>query len=290
VSLLAAMLKLTICSRTAKLLLMVIYWSSFHPLCCFILSHQSLSKPQISVLYSIRKDCKPNSVNDNKDEKESKNLSGYQFFRGDGPYVPSGMSREDYARIRNNEIEKERRMNYGAWGPRFKRTSVPEGDWMIMPNLWTAGQVNRPSSRSGYSFNDKTVETSNGLVAAFFRVLRVFQKHSAALVVVYFLLGCLQIGFSMWKCKEEHMNPVKALLFVLNTKLLQKQVLGLPVMKMEIIKLAFSISVIPFVNIAMERLNRRYLWSKQRMYLTTLAFGVGVVGMWGLLLKFITFS
>ena len=75
---------------------------------------------------------------------------GYTFFQSSGQpandskgkkgYVPSGLSREEYAAIRKKEADKEKKMNYGAWGPRFFRTDRPDGDWMVMPNLWTFGQ------------------------------------------------------------------------------------------------------------------------------------------------------
>jgi hypothetical protein len=276
------MLRLEIYSRATTLLLLVAFSSHFHPSCSFVVSHQTSSITYNSVVYSIRKERKSSGEKDRKSLKESKSSPGYHFFQGDGPYVPSGMSREDYAKLRNDEIEKERRMNYGAWGPRFKRTGAPEGDWMTMPNLWTAGRVNRPFSRSD---NDH-VETSNSPVRAFFRL---FQNYSAALVLVYLLLDCLQIGFCMWKCKEEHMDPRKALAFVLKTILFQKQLFRLTVMKVEIIKLVFSVSVASLVNIALERLNRRYLWSKQRISMTTLASAVALVGLLGLLLQFVTF-
>jgi hypothetical protein len=55
------------------------------------------------------------------------------------PYVPSGLTRAEYDKIKQKEAEAQAKMNYGAWGPRFRRTHRPDGDWMVVPRLWTSG-------------------------------------------------------------------------------------------------------------------------------------------------------
>jgi hypothetical protein len=274
---------LEIYAKTATPWLMVLISTYFYPGYSFVMSHQASSKTHLPViLYSIRKERRTSDVSNSKGGKEPNISPGYQFFQGDGSYVPSGMSREDYTKLRKDEIEKEGRMNYGAWGPRFKRTGIPEGDWMIMPNLWTAGRVDRSSSRSGN--NNEMVETPSRPIRALFRV---FKTYSATWFLVYLLLGCLQIGFCLWKFREEHMNPYA--IFLLEAILLRKQLSRLMMIKVETIKLLLSLSLAPFVNNAVERLNRRFLWSKRRISLTTLVFTVGLVGLWWLLLQLATF-
>lgn len=74
---------------------------------------------------------------------------GSELFPGKGPYIPSGLSEDEYKTIKQKEEETRRKMNFGAWGPRFKQTEVPDGDWMVMPRLWTNGFDTRPTGASG---------------------------------------------------------------------------------------------------------------------------------------------
>lgn len=63
-------------------------------------------------------------------------------------YVPSGLTREQYESIKRTEREKESKMNYGSWGPRFNKTEGPPiGDWMVLPSLWTKGFASHPPSQ-----------------------------------------------------------------------------------------------------------------------------------------------
>jgi hypothetical protein len=60
------------------------------------------------------------------------------LFRS-GPYVPSGLTAEEYRQLKEKEAEKLRKMDFGAWGPRFKRSNRPDGDWLLQPKLWRMG-------------------------------------------------------------------------------------------------------------------------------------------------------
>jgi hypothetical protein len=62
------------------------------------------------------------------------------------PYVPSGLTLEEYTHIRQAEAAKISKLEYAAWGPRFRRSSAPRGDWMALPQLWTKGY--QPSSNA----------------------------------------------------------------------------------------------------------------------------------------------
>jgi hypothetical protein len=273
--------------------LVIVFLTAIQPIHSFVPS----SRPEftlissISALPAIRQKRKTNGVNGNdsgdSNSNANKNPPGYQFFQGDGSYVPNGMSREEYGRIRKDELEREKKMNYGAWGPRFKRTGVPGGDWMIMPNLWTAGQVNRPSSsRNGGGVDGMDGNDSRPLGM----IVRAWGKYSAAFILMYLLLDCVQVMLCMWKCMEEHMNPRRALFFIAETLIFKKQLSRLTVMKAETIKLLVSIVTAPLVNEAMERLNRSNLWSKRRMTCMTLASAVGFVVLWRVVLQFVPFA
>ena len=55
------------------------------------------------------------------------------------PYVPAGLSAAEYDRIRQKEATAAAKKDYGAWGPRFAKGGRPDGDWLLLPQLWTAG-------------------------------------------------------------------------------------------------------------------------------------------------------
>jgi hypothetical protein len=78
------------------------------------------------------------------------------LFRS-GPYVPSGLTAEEYQELKEKEAEKMRKMDFGAWGPRFKRSDRPDGDWLLQPALWKMGfAVNGdPSIATANSFTEK---------------------------------------------------------------------------------------------------------------------------------------
>ncbi|KAG7369702.1 hypothetical protein IV203_027448 [Nitzschia inconspicua] len=240
------------------------------------------------LLRSIRRKRKSDGVTDDSNNNNRSNPSsppGYQFFQGDGSYVPDGLSREQYDKLKKEELDKEKNMKYGAWGPRFKQTDAPDGDWMIMPNLWTAGRVNRPSSRPGGS-NGMNEEGRRPITALF----QTVRKLLTSFVLMYMLIDCLQIMVCMWKWKEEHMNAQKALLFTLETLLFRKKLFRLTVMKAESIKVIVSFAAAPLVNLAIERLSRSCSWSKTRISLVTLSSAVGLIGLWRLILRFIPFA
>lgn len=75
--------------------------------------------------------------------------AGNDFFSpGDGGgYVPSGLTREQYEKIKKEERDKQKKMNFGAWGPRFSKSDRPTGDWMVVPSLWVTGFTNNPLQR-----------------------------------------------------------------------------------------------------------------------------------------------
>jgi hypothetical protein len=63
-----------------------------------------------------------------------------------GDYVPTGLSMEEYQLLKDMEKQREQSMDYGSFGPRFKRTKEINGDWFLMPTLWTHG-VHRMETR-----------------------------------------------------------------------------------------------------------------------------------------------
>ena len=77
------------------------------------------------------------------------------FGKPSQSYVPDGMDATEYQRLRQAEAAEAARKNYGAWGPRFRQDQRPDGDWLLLPQLWTSGVPDNAntSSNSGYTPN-----------------------------------------------------------------------------------------------------------------------------------------
>ena len=226
---------------------------------------------------------------DDGDAKEKSNVPGYEFFRAEGnSYVPEGISREEYTKLRKGEIEKEMKMNYGAWGPRFKRTGTPDGDWMVMPNLWTAGQVNRPAGKRS-DLGDLDDSDGPRWKITLRKLFRILCNNTTAFILAYTLIDCIEIGILMWRWKVDHMNPGKAMRMIVNAILFQRSVLKMTVMKLEAIKLATSVVLAPILNELLEHWNRRHLWSNARSASTIAGASVLLLAIWRSILQFIPF-
>ncbi len=259
-----------------------------------------------------------NIINKNV-QSSTATMPGYTFFKSSGRrddsnsgtkgYVPSGMSQEEYSAIRKIEAEKERKMNYGAWGPRFFRTDRPEGDWMVMPNLWTFGQVevNRQTGVPG---------EQNGLRPSIRRRIQYLaQVNGPAFLLGYVLVDSLFFCYTLWKLKQIQDSAViqktyglafvaSSLLFsalgrfsglaprlhVLKAPIAKKTIksailgpVAVSLLKINALKIAAATLQIPLWNRLMELSNRRWLWSKKRF--ATIAYtAMTVVTIFGVLL------
>lgn len=94
-------------------------------------------------------------------EKASSVPFGYSEVFGtqnEATYVPSGLSADEYQRIRQMEAAADAKKDYGAWGPRFAKGSRPDGDWLLLPQLWTSG-VPENAQRTAVDANEPTTGT-----------------------------------------------------------------------------------------------------------------------------------
>lgn len=72
-------------------------------------------------------------------------------------YVPSGLTLEEYTKIKTKERERLEKMEFGIWGPKFDRMDGPLIDgmtWMFTPKLWT-GEVESPPKYDGGDEDDE---------------------------------------------------------------------------------------------------------------------------------------
>ncbi len=275
---------------------------------------------------------KSGSAENQVDNTNNKNVNsntatmpGYTFFqrsgrrdggsetKGNMGYVPSGMSREEYSAIRKMEAEKERKMNYGAWGPRFFRTERPDGDWMVMPNLWTFGQVDNTRQPVSNGVDGEM----GGIRPSLRRRLQwLAQVNGPAFLLGYVLVDSLFFCYSLWRLKQMQDSAiiqktyglafaVCRLLFsalgvfsglaprlqVLNApvarKTIKSAILGpvaVSLIKINALKIAAATLQIPLWNGLMELSNRRWLWSRKRFTATITSAAIAGISIFGILL------
>lgn len=170
-------------------------------------------------------------------------------------YVPSGLSEIEYAKIKDKEKKNAAKKNFGMWGPRFKQTVTPGGDWMVQPGLWSMGfQSNRdPNSVPSQSKMSKEIQTW----------VKFTKKHSMAFFTVYALTQLIQIALVQLRTVFTKSLPLRAML--LPTTVMKMAVGNCGDWKVLFTKISTALFLACPVEIfVMERLNRRKLWSRRR--------------------------
>jgi hypothetical protein len=204
------------------------------------------------------------------------NIPGSELFPGKGPYVPSGLSEEEYQKIKKKEEEQLKSMNFGAWGPRFKRGDTPGGDWMVMRSLWTHG-VNaraRPTPRLNASSGRNPLA----------RLAVFLKENSLAFILGYILIDVLAAALTMWRATELGMR--QSIWMILKFALFKKKSFYLmTLMKAQAVKITIVSAITPLMNRFLERMNRRKLWTKRRTALTSVGASIGALILWAAVLR-----
>lgn len=87
-------------------------------------------------------------------------IPGSELFPEAGSsYIPSGLSAKEWEDIKRKEQKQMKNKDLGAWGPRFAKSEVPTGDWMVTPNLWTRGFSTQPNVSSNKQAKTSEIET-----------------------------------------------------------------------------------------------------------------------------------
>lgn len=97
------------------------------------------------------------------------------------PYVPDGLTEEQYKKIKNAELAEQQSMKFGMWGPRFNQVDGdPDSNWFNLPTLWTGGFS---SSRQKITSSDKqNGETGRGIGNS--PVIRYMRHYGLAYLVL----------------------------------------------------------------------------------------------------------
>lgn len=208
------------------------------------------------------------------------------------PYVPSGLTLEEYTKIKQKEQEELSKKNFGMWGPRFSPTNKPpDGDWMLMPSLWTGGfdvdnngNYNRNGGMSGEGGGRRrrwsTIITTPCLNAT--KTLGgTIRRYGPAFILAFASIDFVITG----ACLARSSNVSVSALVVLAVRLLimqqqQADLLVKSVCKINAVKSLIAISLILPMERYIEHMNRRHLWTRKRTVMASILTMFGAVMLW----------
>ena len=184
------------------------------------------------------------------------------------PYVPDGLTDNEYAVIKKREAEEQREKNFAAFGPRWSRQTRPDGDWMLMRSLWTSGfDSNAPAINSGDS---KNIDDNSSVLGQLSRLLRqnapiFFVSYAIVVAAITCIRLATQseiikgIGGGAGLVLSLRSALVSASRMAANTASFRTQ----SIIQRVILPCASVLLLLP-TNALIEYLNRKLLWSKRR--------------------------
>lgn len=209
---------------------------------------------------------------------------GTELFPGKGPYVPAGISAEEYSKMKKDEADRLKKMNFGAWGPRFKRTDTPDGDWMVLSSLWTKGY--NPQLQGVAT--GKSSSTYDGSESPIVRAFGFLRNKFPAFLLSFILLDTLTTAFAMYRTANlTARQAVLIMLKVPSIKALSLQ-LSSSILKTQIPKLAAVMLLTPAMGNLLDCVNRRRLWSNSRTIGVCAGVSFVSVALWAFVLRFVT--
>ena len=198
------------------------------------------------------------------------------------PYVPSGMTAAEYAAIKKREADEQKKLNFGAFGPRFSRQSRPSGDWMLQKSLWTRG----------FDSNAPAVNGSGGVGSANDSrevLLGRLSRNVPVLFVTYLLavatLTCVRLaqgelgGASGLSLRSAMVRASKVAMTVASLR-------AESIVRRIAVPIASLLLFRPFSGI-LDAINRKWLWSKRKSLSVIAASAVLSTYIWAAMLNLI---
>jgi len=248
--------------------------------CTVICSSRKNRDSQLHAKRTNNKDEDSTEKKNRQHKRPSQPLSSFPngAINGSGPYVPSGLTKEEYAKIKRQEEEKASKMNYAMWGPRFRQSKAPTDDWMVMPSLWTGG-FNSNNTHKNDNNNNGTLQSPPRIRA----VVSFLKEMAPAYMIAYALTDVLLTGYTMWRVTS--MTKKSMATVAVRMMLWQRQQnVWVTFWKFRLVKtLCASLLVPPFQKFVTHA-NRRWLWSPKRTVLSSVGVLSGVLGLWGMAL------
>ena len=184
-----------------------------------------------------------------------------------GPYVPDGLTLAQYNEIKRREAEEAAKLDYGAFGPRFKRGQRPDGDWLLQPQLWTAGF--RSNTRG-----DST--TSTGTSSSIWSRIGNGMQHNLAPALLAWI--AINVTWSIVTSSVAVTSKTQQAQVVLSIRtvaqLFFRTVLAPQVMLVPRLMATFVLTV-PAAK-CLEWTSRRRMWTQRRTCTITAAAGLAV--------------
>ena len=194
-----------------------------------------------------------------------------------GKYVPGGLTEEEYENIKTQEAEKLSKMNFAAWGPRFKRTEVPDGDWMVQPALWVQGfQSTRAATATPLTKEEWELRKTRR------RQLKSIRSVATSFLFAYMLMDILLLSSASIRSASTSKRILTSMIARKGVLLALKQHLlaSLAFSKIQCLKLSLAAVATPLLQRYREIAQRRWLWSKRRQFGTPLLASVAFVSTW----------
>ena len=186
------------------------------------------------------------------------------------PYVPDGLTDNEYAAIKKREAEQIKNKDFGAFGPRWNRESRPDGDWMLMRSLWTRGfDSNAPAIDNGDGRN------IDGNASAVGQLSRLLRQNAPIFLVSYAIvvaaITCIRLATQSELIKGNGAGAGARLVLGLRSALVLASRIAATTASFRtqsILQRVFlpcaSVLLIRPTNVLIEYLNRKLLWSKRR--------------------------
>jgi len=195
------------------------------------------------------------------------------------PYVPSGMTAAEYAAIKKREADEQKKLNFGAFGPRFSRQSRPSGDWMLQKSLWTRGFDSNASAVNGSGGTDD----SRG--ARFGRLSRNAPVLFVTYLIAVAVFTCVRLaqgefgGTSGLGLRSAMVRASKVAMTVASLR-------AESIVRRVAVPIASLLLFRPFSGI-LDAINRKRLWSKRKSLSVIAASAVLSTYIWAALLNLI---
>ena len=213
---------------------------------------QTSMRPTTRILQAVNGDKKSSSSL--SDESTAYNFIGLNTNKN-APYVPSGLSPDQYNQIKQEEAARLSKMDFGAWGPRFKRTQAPDGDWMVQTSLWVRGFQYNGNNQQPPTEQERARQTKQT------RQLTAAKVAMSSFLLAYLVLNVVLSTSSTRKIVSSVLAR-QGILEAARPIMLPTVVLS----KLQIFKMFVAGISVPAVNQYREIANRRWLWSKRRIF------------------------
>ena len=215
---------------------------------------------------------------------QENDFPGSDLFPEKGPYVPSGLTAAQYEQLKRDEAAKLKKMNFGAWGPRFKPSDVPDGDWFVIPTLWTSGVDLRARPKPANAAASTNGDDSQKENASLPRIRSFFRENGYGFVMGYIVVDFLATTITMLRGTG---MTVKQMLWTISklALLTPRSKLVAFAWKYQAVKIALAVFLTPAMNEVLERANRRMLWTNARTILTSAVASFSMLVIWMVLLR-----